>query len=127
MSTAPLRFDGTLPFPFPHLAARAAAAPLGGPREAGLAVLMACRLAVEATGLDAQVRAERAAAGRQWLGTLAVGLPVRAAALRVMEATAEADPRPVAAALSELATAAADVVGPDGRSEIAALVTHITG
>jgi hypothetical protein len=75
---------------FPALAARAARAPLGGGREAVLAVLVLARLAagqLSRPPLTAPLREARAAAARTWLGALTLPAPLRPALLRALEAT----------------------------------------
>jgi hypothetical protein len=116
-------------FPFPALAARAAGGAIGGAREAALAALLVCRLARDAQGtqpLDAGIRSERAQQARQWLGTLALPLPVRAAASRCAEASALGDRGALASALVQLATVAGDTLGDEALAEIRRLVTNIT-
>lgn len=117
------------PFPAPGLAALAAGAPLGGPREAALATLLVCRLArgaVGPTALEPDGRADRCAAVRQWLGTLALQLPVRAAAGRVLDAVADGDPAVVGAALLQLAGVAADLLDRGALDDVRRMVMDIT-
>ncbi|MDX2183946.1 MAG: hypothetical protein SFW08_08180 [Gemmatimonadaceae bacterium] len=116
-------------FAFPALAARAAGGAIGGARESAMAVLLICRLARDAQrepSLELGLRAERAQHARQWLGTLALPLPVRAAAGRCAEATAIADPSALATALQQLADVTGDTLGDDAVAEIRRLVTNIT-
>lgn len=129
MATDPLQMEEARAFPFPALAASAAAAPLGGPREAGLAVLMVCRVVADgATGdLDAALRRERAQAARQWLGTLALPLPVRAAAGRALDAAADGARDAVGAGLLQLLGTATAHLDEGAKGEIRRLVTRITG
>ena len=96
-------------FPFRALAARAGRAPLGGDREVALAVLMVARLAGDAVGphaLGAAERAERAAAAKSWLASLAVPARVRPALARAIDASGR-DRDAIAAALADLAKVAA--------------------
>lgn len=75
---------------FPALAVRAARAPLGGGREAVLAVLVLARLAaaqVTRPPLPAPLRVARAVAARAWLGALTIPAQLRPALLRAIEAT----------------------------------------
>ena len=77
-------------FRFPALAACAARAPLGGGREAVVAVLMVARLAsghAAPHALSAPVRQARAAAARTWLASLTLPAPVRAPILRAIDAS----------------------------------------
>lgn len=77
-------------FRFPALAACAARAPLGGGREAAVAVLMVARLAaghVPPHALTSPVRVARAAAARTWLASLTLPAPVRAPILRAIDAS----------------------------------------
>ena len=67
-------------FPFAAIAAFAARAPLGGPREIGLAAYVTARMADDVTQdrrLPAGARRARAVSARRWLSTLALAEPVR--------------------------------------------------
>lgn len=124
-----LRLDEAASFPFPGLAARTSAAALGGAREVGLAMLMACRLAADAVEpgrLSAEARRERAQGARQWLSTLALPLPVRTAAGRAFEATADDSREALGAGLLLLLTAAASYLDEPAQGEVRRLVTRIT-
>ena len=77
-------------FRFPALAACAARAPLGGGREAAVAVLMVARLAsghLAPHALTAPVRTARAAAARTWFASLTLPTAVRAPILRAIDAS----------------------------------------
>jgi hypothetical protein len=94
-------------FPFRALAARAGRAPLGGEREVALAALMVARLARDAVGeneLPIALRAERAAAARAWLASLALPARARSPLTRLLEASA-GDVTTLAAAIDDAATA----------------------
>jgi hypothetical protein len=96
-------------FPFRALAARAGRAPLGGEREVAMAALMVARLSADALregALGAQQRAERAAAAKAWLASIAVPARARPPLTRALEATAH-DGAAIAAAVDDLVTTAA--------------------
>lgn len=117
------------PFPSLALAARAATAALGGPREAALATLLLCHLARRSVGpgaLEPEGRADRCAAARQWLGTLALQLPVRAAAGRVLDAIAAGNAGAAGTALLHLATASSETLGMTALDDVRRTVTEIT-
>ncbi len=116
-------------FPFPALAAGAARAALGGPRESALAILLTARLAAACLGpgaLAAAVRGERAVAARQWLSTLAVPGALKIPVARALDATGHDDAPALAAALQALADAGATVLDPAALGELRALVTRVT-
>jgi hypothetical protein len=129
MAPDPRPLDDPSPFPHPSVVAAAAQAPLGGPREAVLAVAMACRLAhglVDDPGSDRTQRQERVQAARQWLGTLALTLPVRSAVTLAFDATVEADPATVGATLLQVLAAVGPAMPPNAVNEVQRLVTRIT-
>jgi hypothetical protein len=129
MAPDPLALDAPAAFACPAVAAAAAAAPMGGPREGLLAVLMACRLAhatQEEPPADPTVRAERAQAARQWLGTLALSLPLRAAVARVFDAVAAGDAQVLGAALLQMLATAGETMPPEAATDIRRLVTRVT-
>lgn len=79
-------------FRFRALAALAGRAPLGGPREAALACLLAARLAAPLVAgapvtFDDAARAARAAGARTWLASMAVPAAARVPAARLFDAT----------------------------------------
>src|SRR5687768_5211874 len=91
-------------FPFRALAARTGRAPLGGEREVAMATLMVARLACDALAPKAPLakqRAERAAAAKSWLGSIAVPARARPALVRALEATGK-DAATIASAIDEL-------------------------
>ena len=103
LSVPPIRF------PFRALAARAGRAPLGGEREVAMAALMVARLSADALrggALGAQQRAERAAAAKGWLASIAVPARARPPLARAIEATTH-DGAAIAAALDDLVETAA--------------------
>lgn len=97
-------------FPFPALAAQAGRAPLGGAREVALACLMAARLAMDARcaaqELTRRAHTERTHSARNWFASLTIPAAVRAACVRVTEATVRADTLELGAALAAVLTAA---------------------
>lgn len=110
-------------FPFRALAARVGRGALGGEREVALAVLMIARLSHDALGehaLGAAQRADRAAAAKGWLASLAVPASVRPALVRALDATAR-DGAAIAAALSDLVTVAAQWLDEPSVSELRAI------
>ena len=78
-------------FRFRALAALAGRAPLGGPREVALATYLLARLVDDCLphrDVAAAARAERSAAARGWLGSVALPAPVRAPLTKLADATA---------------------------------------
>lgn len=130
MPADPMRLTEPKPFGFGALAAWAGTAPLGGPRETGLAVLMVCRVAAEATdggAIDADARRERAQAARQWLGTLALPVAVRTASARAIDATIDPVPDLLGAALLQVIAAAGAPLDEAALADVRRLVTRVTG
>lgn len=81
-------------FPMRSLAALAARAALGGPREVILAAMQAARMVEGAVGLHPlpeSLRRARAQAARAWLSALALPVPSRLVIARVIEASAGGD------------------------------------
>jgi hypothetical protein len=81
-------------FRFPALAALAGRAQLGGDREVALALYLAARLVQDASGpaaLSDAARADRAAAAKTWLSTLALPAAIRPPIARLVENSAAAD------------------------------------
>ena len=112
-------------FPCPGLAAQAAKAPLGGPREALLGTMMVARLATGMRGphpLPVDARRVRAAGVRGWLTALAVPTKLRVALQKALTASGEEDP----AAMAEALEAVTDITAPHmdrvARSELVRLV-----
>jgi hypothetical protein len=96
-------------FPFRALAARVGRASLGGEREVAMAVLMVARLSCDALrgkAAHGTQRAERAAAAKGWLASIAVPARARPALTRALDATA-GDRAAMVAAIDELAKVAA--------------------
>ncbi len=117
-------------FRFRALAAAAARAAIGGPREAVLVTLLAARLASAAgpaSNLTQAQRARRAEAARGWIGTLALTPVLRAAAGRLLDACAGTDPLAVAAALVKVTDVTAQWLDRPARSELAALTAELGG
>jgi len=114
-------------FRFPALAAAAGRAALGGQRETTLGVYLALRLADDAlgaTGLGAESRAQRAAAARTWIASLAIAAPVRRALTRLLDAT-EAGGGPVEAAVQAVTSVTADLLAPAARLEVEQFATSL--
>ena len=116
-------------FPFPHLAALAGRAPIGGAREVALACFVAARLAADRrhddNGITAPARADRSAGAKTWLGTLTIPAAVRAPLARCVEATAAAAPSAVARELTALSAAAAPYLDPVSRAELETLAREL--
>lgn len=99
-------------------------APLGGPREIALACLLVVRVAVDA-GRDGVVltpeqRRTRAAHIRHWLGAATLPGPVRAALVRLADATVPDQPA-LASALDAVMTVTANNLEPAARLELGKL------
>ena len=117
-----------LRFGFRALAQVAARAPLGGAREGLLAALVAARLARAATGrgaLPAVLRAERAAAAKQWMGALALSAGLRTALLQLIDTTAGSEPAVVSAALAKVTEVTAPHLDRKARLELDFLTREI--
>jgi hypothetical protein len=112
-------------FPFPSLAALAGRAPLGGQREVALAALVTARLAlglVPPESLPQPVRAERAAAARTWLATLAPPAAMRVPLARLTHATAGDAAGAVATAMAAVRDAAEPFLDAAAHAELGRLV-----
>jgi hypothetical protein len=119
-------------FPFRHLAALAARAPIGGAREVALACFVAARLAAEqlaGNGLPEVGLAARSTGARGWLGTLALPAPVRGPLARCMELSAAVDGAgsALAAEIGALEKVAGSYLDQPSRAELAALATALAG
>lgn len=125
---APYALEPT-PFPFPNLAAMAGRAGMGGPREIALACLVVARLVGETCALGSVLTPEqrrgRALGAKQWLASAAVPAPVRAALVRLAEATGADDARPVAAALDSVIAVTANQLDQGARLELARLAQAV--
>ena len=102
-----------------------ARASLGGPREIALACLMAGRLAAEfmdgERALAQDLRKTRAQGARQWLSGTTLAPPIRAALLRLTEATTTGHATAVAEALESVMTVTANQLDPAARLELGKL------
>ena len=109
-------------FPFPALAAQAGRAPLGGTREVALACLMAARLAMNARcaalELSRRAHADRTNSARSWFASLAIPPAVRAACMRLTDATVGADALEIGAALGGVVGAARRHLDAAGAEEL---------
>jgi hypothetical protein len=119
-------------FPFRHLAALAARAPIGGAREVALACFMTARLASDQLGgggLPEGGRAARSAGAKGWLGTLALPAPVRGPLARCMELSGvmEGAETALGAEVGALAEAAESYLDQPSRAELTALAAALTG
>ena len=117
-------------FRFKAIALSAGRAPLGGPRETALAVLIGARLTAGATGSGAlapDIRAGRAEAARAWLGTIAVPAVTKIAVTRLIELTARNDSAALAAALTTVTDVTAPYLDRAARSELDELAAALRG
>ena len=117
-------------FRFKHLAALAGRAPIGGTREVALACFVAARLAgerVARTDDDQPQRAARSSAAKAWLGTLALPQPVRGAAAKCAESSADGDTAAVCREVRALVLAASSYLDVQSRGELDALVAALVG
>jgi hypothetical protein len=109
MTTLPFALDRPL-FRFKALAAQAGRASLGGDREVVLACFMVARLGgamLPPVALGPSENGTRATAARNWLASLALPAPLRAAALAAIDSVAAGDRAAVARAMGALGEAAA--------------------
>jgi hypothetical protein len=117
-------------FAFRSLAALAARAALGGPRETALATLIAARLAAGAAppiSLAPPLRTARADAARVWLSSVTLPASVRAAIAKLVDATAGNDERVIAAALAKVTDITAQLMTRGARSELDRLAARFGG
>jgi hypothetical protein len=119
-------------FPFRHLAALAARAPIGGAREVALACFVAARLAsdqMESADLPEIGRAARSTGAKSWLGTLALPAPVRVPLVQCIELSGHADGagRALSAAMTALGEVAGSYLDHPSRAELAALAAALAG
>lgn len=125
---APYALEPT-PFPFPSLAALAGRASMGGPRETALACLVVARLAADAmtagASLSPEQRQDRAASARHWLGSAALPAAVRAALVRLADATAGGDAAAVKAAVESVIAVTASQLDPGARLELTRLAQAV--
>ena len=111
-------------FAFVGLAAAAARAPLGGPREALLGALMVARLASGLHGphpLTTDARRARATGVKSWLTALAVPAKLRSVLQRAIQASAEDTPTGVADAVDAVTEVTAPHLDRAARSELTRL------
>lgn len=117
-------------FRFKSLALAAGRAPLGGPRETALAVLIGARLTAMTTGpgaLPTGIRAARADAARAWLGTIAVPVVTKVAVTRLIESTTRSDPAALCSALEKVTEVTAPYLDRAARSELELLASSLRG
>jgi hypothetical protein len=118
------------PFRWRALATLAGRQPIGGDREIALGCLMAARLAAGGIGespMPAAVRGERSVAARAWLASLTVPPPIRAALLRVAEASGREDAAELASAVRALAAVATAHLDASSRMELERLAQEVQG
>ncbi len=125
---APYALEPT-PFPFPHLAAMAGRAGMGGPREVAVACLVVAHLVRESccagTILTPDQRRARAQGAKQWLGAAAVPGGIRTALVRTAEASGVEAPPAVAKALESVIAVTANQLDQGARLELARLAQMI--
>ena len=125
---APYALEPT-PFPFPHLAAMAGRAGMGGPREIAVACLVVAHLVRESccagSSLSDEQRQHRAQGARQWLASAAVPPGVRAALVKLADATAGQALAPVKGGLESVIAVTANQLEPGARLELARLAQLI--
>ncbi len=117
-------------FAFRSLAALAARAALGGPRETALATLIAARLAAGAAppvSLAPPLRVARAEAARVWLSSVTLPAPVRAAITKLVDASAGNDQRMIASSLAKVTDITAQLMTRGARSELDRLAARFGG
>ena len=117
-------------FRFRALAALAARAELGGPREVALACFLAARLARGVVGpmpLSPEIRAARAAAARSWLSSLALPAGVRLPLARLIDHTGGTDAAGMGQALARVTDITAKYLDPGALSELQQLGRQLAG
>lgn len=112
-------------FPFPALATQAGRASMGGPREIALACMLVGRLVIDAKagshGLTGDQRRARAQGARSWLGSATIPVPVRAALVKLADATVAADKPQLKTAMDSVMTITANHLDSGARLEFARL------
>lgn len=101
---------------------------MGGPREMALATFIAARLAAGALpreGLTAAVRADRAAAARLWMTSVALPAPLRSLLLKVVDASARDDLRALGASVSRVSDITAPHLDRRARLELEQLASRL--
>jgi hypothetical protein len=114
-------------FRFRALAGLAGRAPLGGPREAALATLVAVRLCDPDAAVPPDIRAARADGARVWIGTVAAPAVAKAAIARLIETTARGDTTAIATALAKVTEVTAPYLDRASRSELDQLAVSLRG
>lgn len=108
------------------MAGRAA---LGGPREIALACLLVGRLVIDGTSdalaLTPEQKRARALGAKHWLGAAAIPNPVRAALVRLAEATASDDRDAVKAGVDSVMTVTANQLDSGARLELGRLAQTV--
>jgi hypothetical protein len=125
---APYALEPT-PFRFPHLAAMAGRAGMGGPREVAVACLVVAHLVRESCCVDSVLtpdqRRARALGAKQWLAAAAVSGGIRAALVKAAEASAAEPPGTVSEALESVIAVTANQLDPSARLELSRLAQMI--
>lgn len=125
----PLRYGLVTPyFRFRALAAFAGNASLGGDREVALACFVAGRLAsamLAPYAVPPSNSKARSSAAKQWLSSLSLPAPIRAAAVQLADNVASGDRAAAAAGLTKLLEAAARNIDEASASELRAVVAEL--
>ncbi|MEO5903661.1 MAG: hypothetical protein ABIQ55_06595 [Gemmatimonadaceae bacterium] len=117
-------------FRFKALASHAGRASLGGDREVALACFVSARLIaglLPPLAIGSVDSATRAAAARQWLASIAVPAPTRAAATLVLDAVADHNFGTAGKALRMLIEAGKAQLDQASVDEMTELVNEVTG
>ena len=125
----PLRYGLATPyFRFRALAAFAGNASLGGDREVALACFVSGRLAAAMLAPYAVAPSNskaRSAAAKQWLSSLSLPAPIRAAAVQLAETVASGDKEATAAGVTTLLEAASRNIDEASANELRAVVAEL--
>jgi hypothetical protein len=118
-------------FPLPALAASIGRAPLGGPREVALACFLVGRLVRDAAQsadlLTTEQRRSRAQGAKQWLASAALPATIRAALVRLADATVTVDSNAVRGAMESVMTVTANQLDSGARLELGRLAQAVVG
>lgn len=125
---APYALEPTF-FRFPHLAAQAGRAGMGGPREIALACLVVARIAADCiedgTNLLPDQLRTRSMNARHWLGAATLPANVRHALVRLAETSVGDDPASLKAAVESVIAVTANQLDAGARLELARLAQTV--
>jgi hypothetical protein len=128
MAPLPPYAVGAPEFPLRGLSVAVSRAPLGGAREALLATLVGVHVAVTACGaptLGAELRRDRVAAARHWMGALPLPTALRGALFELLDAAAHGDASALAQALFKVTEVTAPHLDRKARSEMDRLARRL--